>query len=177
MVNFVIGFLAGFFANWVFGLLSRVIPSTWVRFDVHFQYPKKDVGLAGESWLVPVTISPPRWRRILMPPLQEYMLVDVQIDDMKWVRSKWVKGDLSETMLRADAAMTVPCTVLSRLGHSGFWHIEDYAGERDYVLEETPKNVRLRVLCSLDNRIANETVLVVKQDGGDLVLNAPTEKC
>jgi hypothetical protein len=176
MVNFVIGFLAGFFANWVFGLLSRVIPSTWVRFEVHFQHPKKDVDLAGESWLVPVTIFPPRWRRILMPPLQEYMLVDVQIDDMKWVRSKWIKGDLSETMLRADAAMTVPCTVLSRLGHSGSWYIADYAAEQDYLLEETPKNVRLRVLCSLDNRIANETVLVVKQDGGELVLNAPTEK-
>lgn len=111
-----------------------------------------------------------------MAPLQEYMLVDVQVDDMKWVRSKWVKGDLSETMLRADAAMKVPCTVLSRLRHGGSWYIADYRAEPDYALEETPKTVRLRVLYSLDNRIANETVLVVKQDDGDLVLNAPTEK-
>jgi hypothetical protein len=83
MVNFVIGFLAGFFANWIFGMLSRVTPSTWVRFEVRFQQPKKEVDLAGESWLVPVTIYPPRWRRILKAPLQEYLLVDVQVDDKK----------------------------------------------------------------------------------------------
>jgi hypothetical protein len=79
-------------------------------------------------------------------------------------------------MLRADAAMTVPCTILSRLGHSGSWYIADYTAEPDYVFEETWKNVRLKVFYSLDNRIASETALEVTLDGGDLVLNSLIEK-
>ncbi len=149
-----------------------MLPATLVRFVVHIKHPVKESGLGGESWLAHVTISPPGLRRILMPPLEEYLLVEMQVRGMQWVRSKWGKGDLAETMLRADGAMTIPCIILSSLDHSGkSWFIADHAGERDYALVEVPESIRLRVVYSLDNKIADEIAIVVKRENGKLRLS------
>jgi hypothetical protein len=111
--------------------------------------------MAGESWLVPIIILPPRWKKAIMNPLIEYLEADVQIQgNNKRIQSKWIVGDVSEIRLRADGAMTIYCYALSRLGHSGDWYIADQAGEEGFKLSTIPSKISLRVTYSVDSKIA-----------------------
>ena len=157
IVGFWIGFIAGFFANWVFAMVGRLLPPTWVRYEVTIGLAKLNSSQIGEEWMVSVRISPPRWKKALMDALVEYLIVDVQING-KLYQSKWATGDLSEVRLRADGAMTVDCFMLSRLGHGGNWCIADQYSEPSLMLSTMPSEVAIRITRSLDKTVADEKV-------------------
>ena len=66
--------------------------------------------------------------------------------------------------------MTMPCLILSSLGHMEQWYIADRSGEIDYQLVEIPERIEVRIVCTFDNRIAVERTIVVNQDEGKLHL-------
>ena len=160
MNSFGLGFIAGFIANWVFAMITRLLPPTWVRYEVRIGEPRKNVSSVGEEWMSPVTIIPPRWKRALMEPLKEYLIAHVRFDNSgSWYISKWATGDFSDSRLRADGGMTVHVFLLSRLGHGGFWGVTDSYGETK--LKVVPKITSVRIVRSLDNSIAKEEEFTV----------------
>ena len=58
-----------------------------------------------------VYIQPPNWKRVLMEPLHEYLLVEVKLGNQGWLPSQWVEGDVNSLRLLANAAMSVPALV------------------------------------------------------------------
>ncbi len=75
--SFWIGFGAGFFANWVFGVITRMLPARWVRYRVRFS--KVDTVTEGgfSSHLLVLIVEPPVFRKALMPPLVEDVEVTI----------------------------------------------------------------------------------------------------
>ncbi len=97
-----------------------------------------------------------------MAPLIEYLIAEVKYDDIdKWYHSKWVKGDMSEIELRADGARSISFYLMSRLGHYGNWNITDQFGEQSQILETLPQRITLRMVYSLDSKIADQRVFNV----------------
>lgn len=172
MSQFAIGFVSGVVAIGVAGIVARLLPDTWVRFRVRIGDPAPDEELVAVTWSVPIEIRSPRWRRALMPPLAEYLLVEVKIDEGVWVRSSWDKGDMSESMLRADAAMSVPVVVLTKSATNGSLYAADKFMETKYqitVLHE----IRVRVLRRVDMTVGDEVVIPVSVAEGVLSLGKP----
>ncbi len=169
MIDFWIGFAAGVLANQVFAMLVRLLPATWVRYKVILGKPYNDSKGVGECWVVPISIIPPRWKRAIMEPLIEYLLVEVLIDG-EWYESKWIVGDVNEIRLRGDGAMTVSSYLFHRMGHVGNWIIADEPTDDDSIipLSAIPKSIKVRVYYSLDNKTADEKSYQVCSKSGEI---------
>ena len=148
---FILGLVAGILANQVFAMVTRALPSQWVRYTVKIGQPEFDDDIS--SWKVPVKISSPPWyRRMFMLPLNEYLLVEIKLDNGKWVKTKWDKGDTGETMLLANGVMTVDATIFTR---QGCWYLAD-KNRTDYSINSQNNLLSIRIKRSLDNEIADE---------------------
>ena len=164
MGNLGLGFLAGFFANFVFRLIARMLPATWVRYMVRIGNPKCEKDLAGSNWIVPVTIAPPRWKRLFMDPLKEYLIAELSLDDTSWINTKWDIGDIANTMLRVDGAMSVPVILLCCSGSTGCYLGDRYL-EQDYIIEQL-QDLHLRIVRSLDGSIADKVKIPAELQEG-----------
>jgi len=104
-----------------------------------------------------------------MNPLIEYLEFIVQIQgNNDWIQSKWVVGDISEIRLRADGATTIYCYALSRLGHYGDWYIADQVNEEAFRLQIIPTKISLRVIYTLDSKIADSKIFRIVQKTNDI---------
>lgn len=175
MWDYFVAFLLGFFANWGFAMLSRLLPDTWVRFVIRIGDASCETDPVGPTWSVPITVRPPRWKRVVMYPLQEYLLVEVRVDQEVWVRSKWAKGDINEAMLRADAAMSVPAIVLTGT-NSGTYFIADRYAEAEYQVVD-PHQIEVRVLRSVDMIVADTVMIPVVSKEGAMNLGQSIRDC
>ncbi|MCH7625194.1 MAG: hypothetical protein IIC83_04655 [Chloroflexi bacterium] len=68
-----LGFLAGFLANTVFGMITRLLPPSWVRYHVSVVDVQMASDLTGHTYTVSVVIQTPKLLRALMePPMRLY---------------------------------------------------------------------------------------------------------
>jgi len=151
---FFLGLAVGILTNQVFAMLTRALPSQWVRYKIRVGHPKVESEVGITTWKAPVRISSPTWyRRMLMLPLVEYLTVEVRLDNGKWFATKWDKGDTAESRLLADGVMTIDAIILTWAGAE--WYILDKISGTDYVVKPQSKQVSIRVKRSLDNEIAD----------------------
>ncbi len=93
--NFLLGLIAGFVANWLFGMAARLIPYTWIRYKVEITgVSEPDKGQEFKYHLGHVRIEPPRWRRMLREPLNEYIIPLIRLDRCEIQhRTYWLDGE------------------------------------------------------------------------------------
>ena len=94
-MEFAIGFLAGVVANTVFGMVTRLLPPTWVRYHVGVTDVQMMSELVGHVYTASVVIQTPKFRRALMEPLREYLEVYCSLDGRGRQQAKWSEGDVS----------------------------------------------------------------------------------
>jgi hypothetical protein len=152
------GFFAGFFANLVFGMLTRLLPAKWVRYQVHIEKLDRVEDMHLVNWLVTVRIQPPSWRRILMEPLREYLLVEAKLGNGAWLPSKWAEGDINVSRLLADAAMSVPAFVFIEK-ETEIYLADSYP--ENPIVQDGGYDVWVRVIRSLDGSVADEVGIAV----------------
>ena len=158
LTGLIIGFIAGLLVNWVFGMISRLLPPTWSRYSLHFGEVEKKQDFTCFTQVIQVTVSPPRWKHILMEPMREYLVIEVRIDNGIWIQSTWDEGDIGIYRLRADAAMSVYGIVLTTAsGGSGY--LADKFLEPEYKIKDCPHKIGVRIVRSMDKEIAAETVV------------------
>lgn len=152
-MQFTLGFLAGFLANWLFAMLTRLLPATWVRYTVNLVSVRED----SYVWLVDVSITPPRWKRALMEPMTEYLLANVSLSGKTAKPAQWVHGDIRSRLLRADGAMTVPIEVLTTGGVAGVLGV----GEPDNtpLISDGTYNIDVTIIRSVDGTKAASGVI------------------
>jgi hypothetical protein len=163
MLNFLLGFIAGIFANQVFAMLSRLLPDKWVRYGVLIGELEKQNTL-GVIWISQITLtSPSRWRRALMLPLIEYLIAEVRFNNGEWIKTRWQTGDVNIAMLRADGLMTIPVVILT------------YSGSQSYLGDNIQTNlitdsgiIELRIIRSVDKQEAAIKRFYFNHKTGDL---------
>ena len=153
-----IGFLSGFFASLVFFILIRLLPARWVRYQVSFGELSKEEGLGPQQWLLTIRLDPPKWKRILMDPLRECLLVQVRLGRTDWLQSKWVEGDINILRLTADAAMSVPALVFTE--QNGVIHIADSYPNYP-ISQDGSYDIWVRIIRNVDNSVAGEVGIAV----------------
>ena len=166
---FFYGFLAGVFANQVFGMLTRLLPPTWVRYQVKVGKFYKSEELDLWTWILAIRIEPPRWKRALVEPYIDYLegTLTLNRDTEKAVDGKCVKGDVTDPLLRADGAMTVFMLVFSGVGSTGC------LGDNTMLrLQGGKHTVSIGVLRSVDQNITAEMEFPIIVEGGKPVLDA-----
>lgn len=158
LTGLIIGFIAGLAVNWVFGMISRLLPPTSVRYAVHLGGVEEKQNLSSFTQVIQVAVSPPRWKRILMEPIREYLVIEVRIDSSMWIQSKWDEGDNGIYRLRADAAMAVYGIVLTT-SPDGRVYLADKFLEPKYEIKDYPHKIGVRIVRSIDKEIAAEAIV------------------
>lgn len=153
-----IGFLSGFFASAVFFILIRTLPAKWVRYQISFGKLYKESGIGPHQWLLTVRLNPPRWKRIIMDPLRESLLVQIRQGKNGWLQSKWVEGDVNTFRLIADAAMSVPAIVF--VEQNGSIYLADSYPENQ-IIQDGSYDIWVRIIRDVDDKIAGETSIAV----------------
>jgi len=148
-----VGFISGLFATAVFFILIRLLPATWVRYQVRFGRLLKEEGLPPQQWVLTVRLDPPRWKRIFMDPLREHLLVQVKFGNNDWVQSKWVGGDLNSFSLTADATMAVPALVF--VEQNGTIFLADSYPEHP-IIQDGSYDIWVRIVRDADDSVAGE---------------------
>ncbi len=162
-----IGFLSGFIASLAFFLLIRLLPARWVRYQVSFGELIKEGGVGPQQWLLTVRLDPPKWKRILMDPLRESLLVQVRLGRAEWLQSKWVEGDINILRLAADATMSVPALVFTE--SSGVIYIADSYPDNP-ISQDGSYDIWVRIIRNVDNSGAGEIGTDLAKETADLVL-------
>jgi hypothetical protein len=157
---FVIGVLAGIVASVLVSFLAKLFPARWVRYSVRFGAFKERKDLAATTRVIPVVIKAPLWR-ILKEPLREYLIVEVRGDNGAWVQSKWDEGDVGVDRLRVDAAMTAYAIAFTVSSNGGKKYLGDKGFEGEYEIQGQSRQIGLRIVRSVDEKIAIETVISV----------------
>lgn len=152
------GALAGLFAAWVFFIVMRLLPAKWVRYQVSFGETSKEVGLEPLQWLLTVHLDPPKWKRIIMDPLCERLLVQVKLGQNDWLQSKWVEGDTNVFNLTADSAMSVLALIFTE--QNGIIYIADYYPNNE-IVQDGSYDFRVRIIRNRDNSVAAECGIAV----------------
>ena len=154
------GVLAGIVASVLVSFLAKLFPARWVRYSVRFDDFKDRKDLAATTRVIPVVIKAPLWR-ILKEPLREYLIVEVRVDNGAWVQSKWDEGDVGIDRLRVDAAMTAYATALTMSSDERKKYLGDKFLRDEYEIQGQSHQIGLRVVRSVDEKIAFETVISV----------------
>ena len=163
---FWLGFLAGLFANWMFGMITRLLPATYVRFRVQIEKDiDKEEELGFQNRWVLVRIEPPQLKRALMEPLREYLRVQLKLDKEEWVYGKWVEGDINTYQLRTDGAMTALALVFS-CSNQGVYLCDNLSNP----IEEGKHVLYVRVIRTLDKNIAAEKEIHFAVNSSRLIL-------
>ena len=158
MSAFWIGALSGFCASAVFFVLIRMLPAKWVRYQISFGELYRELGIGPHQWLLTVRLNAPRWKRIVMDPLRESLLVQVRQGKMGWLQSKWVEGDVNTFRLIADAAMSVPAVVL--VEQNGSIYLADSYPENP-IIQDGGYDISVRIIRDVDDRVAGEIGIAV----------------
>lgn len=153
-----IGVLSGSIVAAVFLILIRMLPAKWVRYQVSFGERHKESGIGPHQWLLTVRLNPPRWKRILMDPLRESLLVQIRRGKSDWGQSKWVEGDVNTFRLIADAAMSVPAVVF--VEQNGAIYIADSYPEGP-IIQDGSYDIWVRIVRDVDDTIAREIGIAV----------------
>ncbi|MBI4339803.1 MAG: hypothetical protein HY680_07600 [Chloroflexi bacterium] len=113
---FLLGFLSGIVANQVFGMITRALPQTWVRWRVELTGAGYSDELMGFTQVVVhVEVTPPVWwKRLLMEPMSEYLVMMASLDgNRKGQRVPWTEGDAMSYLFRIDAPILRWAQILS----------------------------------------------------------------
>ena len=100
MVTFIIGFIAGFFANWIFGIITRLLPATWVRYSVHLGEVEEKRDLVGSTQVVPVTINHLVFRQLRDDSSLPILIISEWSDLSISLLQEYEKKDCPEVRLR-----------------------------------------------------------------------------
>jgi len=160
-----IGVLSGFFASVVFFILIRLLPAEWVRYQISFGRLYGESGIGPHQWLLTVRLSPPRWKRIVMDPLRESLLVQVRLGKKGWLQSKWVEGDVNALRLIADAAMSVSVVVF--VEQTGSIYLADSYPENP-IIQDGSYDIWVRIVRDVDDKIAGEIGMAVIKLGQEV---------
>ena len=101
---------------------------------------------------------------MLMPPLVEYLFVEVKIDEQDWVKTKWGMGDTADFLLRADGVMTVEVIVLTGSTGGANLYLGDNYNEQCYEVIPARK-LTLRVSRSFDSKVADIAAFPISVSG------------
>ena len=118
--TFLLGLIAGFFANWLFGMAARLLPPTWIRYRVQIEgCGELDEGLGFKSYVGHILIEPPRWKRILREPLNEYIIPLIRLDSGEIQhRTRWVDGVDGQTQALLNGATTRDVLLFTLYGNN-----------------------------------------------------------
>lgn len=164
METFWFGFFAGFLANWAFGVLTRLLPAKWVRYGVHIDKLDRIEEIGWGNWIVTVHILPPKWKRALMEPLREYLMVQVKLGKGDWLPSKWIEGDVNTVRLLADGAMSADALVFT--DDTIRIYLADNYPTKASIVQDGGYDMWIRVIRSLDEAVADEVgIAVIKLSG------------
>ena len=135
-------------------MLTRLLPATWVRYRVHIAKLDREEELGWGNWIVTVHIQPPKWKRALMEPLREYLLVQMKLSKGDWLPSKWIEGDVNTFRLLADGAMSVAALVFT--DNTSSIYLADNYPTKNPLVQDGGYDMWVRVIRSLDGTVADE---------------------
>ncbi len=134
--NFYLGLLAGFVANWIFVILSRIIPSKWIRYNVQIEgVGQLDTGLGNKDLVAHIRIMHPKFKRILRDPLSEYVITLICLDRNTKTcgRAIWVDGDERKTQALVNGATTINALLCEVTHYNNVYFSDNFPDNRlDY---------------------------------------------
>jgi hypothetical protein len=110
MLNFVLGFLSGIFANQVFGMLTRLFQA---RFEVSIGNPIDKPDGRDTLWIVPVRFQLKGLKKILMEPVKERFIAKVKLDSSSPIWGKWLVGDINANTCLVNGPDVIPALLVS----------------------------------------------------------------
>jgi hypothetical protein len=153
--NFLLGLIAGFFANWLFGMAARLLPPTWIRYRVQIEgCAELDEGMGFKYYVGHVRIEQPRWKRILREPLSEYIIALIRLDGSKFQhRTTWLNGDDKKTQALLNGATTLDVLLFTLYGNNVYLK-DDYP---EHALSRSNHVLTLVVRRTVDGADADKT--------------------
>jgi hypothetical protein len=107
----------------------RLLPYTWVRYRVQIEGTAElQEGVGFKSFISDIKIEPPRWKRIIREPLNEYVIALIRLDGDKYqYRTMWLDGDERKTQTLLDGA-TGLIVLLFTIYNNKVYLKDDYPG-------------------------------------------------
>ena len=75
MDGLLLSLVVGGLAPDALGALDRAISVTWARYEVRFGRLRRGEAQGTGTWLLGLEFRPPKWRRAVMQPLKEYLMI------------------------------------------------------------------------------------------------------
>lgn len=167
-LSFIFGFLSAIFTNKVYAMLTRILPDKWARYEITIGEIETRRTLTGYKWIAPIRIDSPKWyRRMLMPPLTEYLNAYIVIDNQKnKVMAVWDKGDMREISLRADGVRSIPIVIVTSVNST--LYLNSGEPKKEAMIKDAEK-LSIYVEYSVDHRIADTVSFPIEIKNGEAI--------
>ena len=110
MDGLLLSLVVGPLALHVLGADTRQFPVKSARYEVRFGRLRREEVHGAGAWLLGLEIRPPKWRRAVMQPPEEYLMIQLIVEGREWLQSKWMFG-------RQGSVENA-----GRRGYVGLWH-------------------------------------------------------